>query len=83
MGRELLGEARPLIAERGITLLGISLTNLLNADEVQLALPLERHMPTALDIALDSVRDRYGSDSIVRAVLLNRDRGIAMPHLPD
>jgi hypothetical protein len=32
---------------------------------------------------LDSVRDRYGSDSIVRAVLLNRDSGIAMPQLPD
>jgi DNA polymerase-4 len=83
VARELLEEARPLIAERGITLLGVSLTNLLNADEVQLALPLERHMPTALDIALDSVRDRYGSDSIVRAVLLNRDPGMAMPHLPD
>ena len=83
VARELLEEARPLIAERGITLLGISLTNLLSADEVQLALPLERHMPTALDIALDSVRDRYGSGAIVRAVLLDRDPGIAMPHLPD
>ncbi len=83
VARDLLAEARPLIAERGITLLGISLTNLLNADEVQLALPLDRHMPTALDIALDSVRDRYGSDAIVRAVLLDRDPGIAMPHLPD
>jgi DNA polymerase-4 len=83
VARELLFEARPLIAERGITLVGISLTNLLNADEVQLALPLDRHMPTALDIALDSVRDRYGSDAIVRAVLLHRDSGIAMPHLPD
>jgi DNA polymerase IV len=83
VARELLTTARPLIAERGITLLGISLTNLLNADEVQLAFPLERHMPTALDVALDSVRDRYGSEAIVRAVLLHRDRGIAMPHLPD
>ena len=83
VARELLAEARPLISERGITLLGISLTNLLNADEVQLALPLDRHMPTALDIALDSVRDRYGSDAIVRAVLLHRDPGIAMPQLPD
>jgi DNA polymerase-4 len=83
VARELLAEARPLISERGITLLGISLTNLLNADEVQLALPLDRHMPTALDIALDSVRDRYGSDAIVRAVLLHRDTGIAMPQLPD
>src|SRR3954454_14900317 len=83
VARELLAEARPLISERGITLLGISLTNLLNADEVQLALPLDRHMPTALDIALDSVRDRYGSDAIVRAVLLHRDTGIAVRQLRD
>ncbi|WP_028058745.1 DNA polymerase IV [Candidatus Solirubrobacter pratensis] len=83
VARELLAAARPLIAERGLTLLGVALTNLLNADEVQLALPLERHRPTALDAALDSVRDRYGSDAIVRAVLLHRDPGIAMPHLPD
>lgn len=83
VARDLLAAATPLIAERGITLLGVALTNLVNADEVQLALPLERHHPTALDTALDSVRDRYGSDAIVRAVLLHRDKGIAMPHLPD
>jgi DNA polymerase-4 len=83
VARELLAAAAPLIAERGITLLGVALTNLINADEVQLALPLERHRPTALDAALDSVRDRYGSEAIVRAVLLHRDPGIAMPHLPD
>ncbi len=83
VARDLLAAARPLIRERGLTLVGVALTNLAGAGEVQLALPLERHHPTALDEALDSVRDRYGSDAIVRAVLLHRDRGIAMPHLPD
>jgi DNA polymerase-4 len=83
VARELLAAARPLIRERGITLLGVALTSLMNADEVQLALPLDHHRPTALDAALDSVRDRYGSDAIVRAVLLHKDQGMAMPHLPD
>jgi hypothetical protein len=29
------------------------------------------------------VRERFGSDAVVRAVLLGRSRGIAMPLLPD
>ena len=37
----------------------------------------------ALDTALDSVRDRYGSRSVVRAVLLGRDDGWTVPMLPD
>jgi DNA polymerase-4 len=39
--------------------------------------------PEALDAALDEVRDRYGSRSITRGVLVGRDPGIAMPLLPD
>ena len=31
----------------------------------------------------DEVRDRFGSRSVVRAVLLDRDPGISMPTLPD
>ena len=79
----LLAAARELILRQGITLLGVSLTNLTDNRSVQLALPLDRHHPTALDEALDSVRDRYGTDAITRAVLLHRDKGYAMPHLPD
>jgi DNA polymerase-4 len=37
----------------------------------------------AIDAAVDAIRDRYGTDSIMRAVLLGRDRGIEMPLLPD
>ena len=81
--RDLLGDARPLIERRGLTLLGIALSNLADAGAVQLALPLEYRQASALDAALDDVRDRYGADAIKRAVLLGRDTGIEVPLLPD
>ena len=80
--RTLLASARPLIERRGITLVGLSLTNLESADRVQLCLT-DDWRPEALDAALDEVRDRYGSKSITRGVLVGRDPGIAMPLLPD
>jgi DNA polymerase IV len=80
--RVLLTAAMPLIERRGITLVGISLTNLENADRVQLSL-YDDWRPHALDAALDEVRDRYGSKAVTRAVLLGRDPGISMPLLPD
>jgi DNA polymerase-4 len=82
--RELLHEALPMIHRRGVTLVGLSLSNLDDdGGGVQLALPLDRRRPVALDAALDGVRDRYGSDAITRGVLLGRDRGITVPLLPD
>ena len=81
--RELLTAAAPLIREHGISLLGVSLTNLCDADAVQLVLPLERRRPAALDTAVDDVRERFGKEAITRAVLLDRDPGISMPLLPD
>ena len=81
--RDLLCDARPLIERRGLTLLGIALTNLADAGAVQLVLPLEYRQASALDAALDDVRDRYGADAIKRAVLLGRDTGIEVPLLPD
>jgi DNA polymerase IV len=80
--RTLLASARPLIERRGITLVGLSLTNLESADRVQLCL-MDDWRPEALDAALDEVRDRYGSKSITRGVLVGRHPGIAMPLLPD
>jgi len=80
--RTLLASARPLIERRGITLVGLSLTNLESVDRVQLCL-MDDWRPEALDAALDEVRDRYGSKSITRGVLVGRDPGIAMPLLPD
>ncbi|WP_330276588.1 DNA polymerase IV [Lentzea sp. NBC_00516] len=81
--RELLGTAMPLIESRGITLLGVSLTNLQNDAPMQMTLPFEEQKPAALDAALDDVRDRFGSRSVTRAALLGRDPGISVPLLPD
>jgi DNA polymerase-4 len=81
--RTLLRDVMGLLDERGCTLVGISLANLDNADAVQLVLPFD-HFPTgSLDTALDLVRDKYGSSSVTRAVLLGRDPGIQVPMLPD
>ncbi|HEX3225180.1 MAG TPA: DNA polymerase IV [Gaiellaceae bacterium] len=81
--RTLLGESLPMLRERGITLVGISVANLDTADALQLLLPFDRRHQEALDAALDEVRDRFGSAAITRAVLLGRDRGFSMPLLPD
>ena len=81
--RELLTAARPVIRERGLTLIGVAVTNLDDDDAVQLALPLERASGEALDRALDEVRDRFGSAMVSRAARLGRDRGWSMPLLPE
>jgi DNA polymerase-4 len=81
--RELLTIAVPLIQRQGITLVGVSVTNLANGRGGQLMLPLDEHWTESLDAALDEVRERFGSDAVLRAVLLGRSRGIAMPLLPD
>jgi DNA polymerase-4 len=79
--RGLLAASRYEIRRRGITLLGLSLTNLEDASAIQLVLPLDRRR--ALDTALDDVRERYGTAAITRAVLLGRDPGFSVPLLPD
>ena len=81
--RELLVTARPMIEAQGLTLAGISLTNLEDAHAIQLALPFDRRHDAALDAALDEVRDRFGAAAVTRAVLLGRNPGLAMPLLPD
>jgi DNA polymerase IV len=80
--RALLAAATPLIMKRGITLVGISLTNLEDTDPLQLTLG-EDWRPHALDAALDEVKERYGSAAIMRAVLVGRETGVVMPVLPD
>ncbi len=80
--RSLLAAALPLIESRGITLVGISLTNLEDADRIQLTLT-DDWRPDALDAAVDEARDRFGSQAITRAVLVGRDPGVVMPVLPD
>ncbi len=77
----LLQASMPLIERRGLTLIGIALTNLSDAGAVQLVLPFDRTRD--LDAVVDRVRDRFGSNAITRGVLVGRDPGIWVPMLPD
>ncbi len=77
----LLRASMPLIERRGLTLIGIALTNLSDAGAVQLVLPFDRTRD--LDAVVDRVRDRFGSNAITRGVLVGRDSGIWVPLLPD
>ena len=79
--RELLAIAMPMLELRGITMIGIAVTNL-DVGDVQLSL-LESEATVALDAAVDAVRARYGTSAITRAVLLGRDQGFTVPMLPD
>jgi DNA polymerase-4 len=79
--RGLLAATTPMIARRGLTLVGVAVGNL-DDGTLQLELPFDRHSDE-LDAALDAVRDRFGSSAITRGVLLGRDPGLVMPLLPD
>jgi DNA polymerase-4 len=79
--RALLAAAAPLIARRGITLIGVALSGLADAGSVQLALPFSRGQ--ALDSTVDEVRSRFGTGAIKRGVLIGRDEGLSVPLLPD
>jgi DNA polymerase-4 len=78
----LLEGAMPMIEREGITLVGISVSNLDNDDAVQLTLPFDRYSD-ALDATLDELRERFGSSAVTRAVHVGRDPGLTVPLLPD
>jgi len=81
--RELLAAAQPLVDERGLTLIGVTVANLADELPLQLHLPLEPDDAAELDAALDEIRDRFGTDAVTRAVLVGRRRHLTMPLLPD
>src|SRR5204863_9016834 len=81
--RVLLRDALPVIERRGITLIGITFSNLFNDDAIQLALPFDGSAPWIVDAAVDHVRERFGSAAVKRAVLLGRHEGLRVPLLPD
>jgi DNA polymerase IV len=76
--RGLLATSAPTISRRGLTLLGLAVTNL-GAENVgvQLALPLDPRPRAALDAALDDLRDRFGPTAVRWGSQLGRDPGLS------
>jgi DNA polymerase-4 len=83
VARGLLASALPEIAERGITLIGVSLSQLAPADSLPPELPIDWDDGERLDTVLDAVRDRFGATSVARAAQLGRDAGWSTPVLPE
>jgi DNA polymerase-4 len=79
----LLAGALPEIAERGITLIGVSLSQLRRADDLQPELPIDWGEGVRLDTVLDAVREKFGATSVARAAHLGRDPGLSTPLLPE
>src|SRR5262249_27265937 len=67
--RGLLAAEASTIARRGLTLVGVAVTNLADETPAQLVLPLERRATLELDLAVDEIRTRFGLAAITRAVL--------------
>jgi DNA polymerase-4 len=83
--RGLVATTEALIAERGITLIGFAVSNIDPGGAQQLELPLDGTAPVTVDLdaAVDRIRQRYGNTVLTRGVLVGRDPGLEMPHLPD
>jgi DNA polymerase-4 len=81
VARGLLAASGAVIARRGLTLIGIALTNLCDQNAIQLALPFDR--TAGLDRALDELRDRFGAGAISRGTLLGQNADVWVPILPD
>jgi DNA polymerase-4 len=81
--RGLLAASTDLIADRGVTMVGVAVSNLDRGDAVQLELPFEGTPPATLDAALDGVRAKFGTAAMTRAVLLGKDQDITLPVLDE
>jgi DNA polymerase-4 len=81
VARGLLAASGSVIARRGLTLIGISLTNLCDQNAIQLALPFDR--TGGLDRTLDELRERFGAGAISRGTLVGQETDIWVPLLPD
>jgi DNA polymerase-4 len=74
--RRLLAGMRPAVERRSCTLIGVAVSGL-DGTGMQLELPLDGPDTTALDEALDAVRDRFGVSAVTRAGLLRRGPRLA------
>ena len=83
-GRRILRDTWGLVDERnGVSMLGVSVSHLQNADAVQLSLPLGPRARPSVDGAYDAIRDRFGSTAIGRGAHLGKDMGMTVPMLAD
>jgi len=74
--RRLLRAAAPTIERRGMTLIGITVSNLDGEQAgVQLELPLDPHAG-GLDGALDELRERFGAGIVHRAEVLRHGENL-------
>jgi DNA polymerase-4 len=82
--RELLAASWSTIDRRGLTLVGVTVSNLdPKGVGTQLELPLDGRSLDALDAVLDEVRRRIGPSAITRATLLHRGVGLSHWLFPD
>ena len=81
--RALLAAAEPDITARGITLIGVSFSHLVRADELAAELPIDWGDGAPMDTVVDAVRDRFGAAALARATQLGRDPGWSAPVLPE
>jgi DNA polymerase-4 len=83
VARALLAEAQPLIEQRGgLTLVGVAVSNFDGNGTVQLSL-FDEPADDRLDVAMDAVRDRFGSNLLTRAASLGRELGESVPILTE
>ena len=81
--RELFAETRPLVVERGLTLVGVAVSNLDDRFEaVQLRARGRRSRDRRPRQAVDAVRERFGASAITFGTLLGRDLR-SMPWVAD
>ena len=83
VAQALLASAQAEIADRGITLIGLSLSQLGRVDDIHPELPIDWNEGARLDSVLDAVRDKFGTTALDRAAQLGRDPGWSTPLLPE
>ncbi len=82
----LLTAAWPMIEQRGLTLLGMAVSNLVDDDQAggaQLALAFDASTSDTIDTTIDAVRERFGAASMTRAATIGRNPDVGVPKLAD